>query len=379
MDRKGTIIGGAAALALLAGAGWWFLGGGDTPPAETSGEQGQAAPAGTPSFLAVTPDQIRQLGLVFATATATDSVPVGALPATIDPPPNARVAVAAILPGVVTRTFVIEGDSVRKGQALATVASRDVITLGADLERSRAQLAVASAGAARMGRLVREGIVAGARGDEARALLSQAQTDVHEKTRVLGLANASGRSGSYTLTAPIAGRVTAMTVQTGAMLDGTTAPFTIDAAGRYEANAQVPERLLAQVRPGMTVRLDTGAGAPAIEGKVIAIGATLDPATRSAALKASLPAAPGIVSGRSATLMLYGAAPAGAVSVPAEAITSLDGRDVVFLWTGKGFAIRPVRRSAQDGGKAVLTGGIRAGDRIAATGISELKALALTR
>lgn len=374
MNRNGKWIGGAAAAALVAGAGWWVFGGGDTPPAKAPAEQGAAAVKGTPTFLAVTPGQIRQLGLTFATAAAADSAPIASLPATIDPPPNARVAVAAILPGVVTRTFVIEGDSVRKGQPLATVASRDVVTLGADLERARAQLAVTSAGAARVGQLAREGIVARSRADEANAALRQARTDVHEKSRVLGMANGSGRSGSYTLTAPIAGRVTAMTIQTGAMLDGTTAPFVIDAAGRYEANAQVPERLLGQVRPGMTVRI-----APDIEGKVIAVGTTLDPATRSASLKASLPAAPGIVSGRAATIMLYGPAPAGAVTVPGEAITQMDGRDVVFLWTGKGFAIRPVRRSAADGGKAVLVGGIRPGDRIAATGISELKALALSQ
>ena len=373
MDMNGKWIGGAAAAALVAGAGWWFFGGGETPPDKTPAEQGPAA-KGTPSFLAVTPEQIRQLGLTFATATATDSAPIASLPATIDPPPNARVAVAAILPGVVTRTFVIEGESVRKGQALATVASRDVVTLGADLERARAQLDVTSAGASRIGQLAREGIVARSRSDEANAALRQARTDVHEKSRMLGMANGSGRSGSYTLTAPIAGRVTAMTIQTGAMLDGTTAPFVIDAAGRYEANAQVPERLLGQVRPGMTVRI-----APDIEGKVIAVGTTLDPATRSASLKASLPAAPGIVSGRAATIMLYGPAPAGAVTVPGEAIAQMDGRDVVFLWTGKGFAIRPVRRSATDGGKAVLVGGIRPGDRIAATGISELKALALSQ
>lgn len=378
MEKRDKLIAGAAGLALLVGAGWWFLGSGGAPAPEAQTAQGSSAPQ-TPHFLSVSPDQIRTLGLRFATAQAATNQPVASLPATIAPPANARVAVAAILPGVVTRTFVVEGDVVRQGQPLATVASRDVVTLGADLERSRAQLNVAQASAGRIGQLSREGIVAGARADEARAALRQAQTDVHEKARVLGMAHGSGSAGSYTLTAPIAGRISTMSIETGAMLDGGSAPFVIDAAGRYEATAQLPERLIGQVRPGMTVRIDSGGPGAPIDGKVIAVGNTLDPASRSATLKASLPAAPGIVAGRAASLMLYGPAPVGSVIVPSEAVTQLDGKDVVFLWTGKGFTIRPVTRSADDHGRAVLSSGIRAGDRIATSSISELKALALAQ
>ena len=39
-------------------------------------------------------------------------------------------------------------------------------------------------------------------------------------------------------------------------VDGASAPYVIDAAGRYELTAQLPERLIGTIAPGMTVMLD---------------------------------------------------------------------------------------------------------------------------
>src|SRR5690606_113592 len=135
----------------------------------------------------------------------------------------------------------------------------------------------------------------------------------------------------------IAGRVTAASIQAGNSVDGTTAPYVIDAANRYEVLGQLPERLVGTVRAGMTVRID-----PDIKGRVTAVGSTIDPATRSASVKAEIAAAPGIVAGRATSLTIFGPAPAGAVVVPAAAVTTMDARTVVFLAAKGGFAVRDV-------------------------------------
>src|SRR3546814_1515025 len=106
------------------------------------------------------------------------------------------------------RTLVVEGDTVRQGQPLAIISSRDVLTMGADLTRANARAGVARSNAARLSQLAREGIIAGARADEANALAAEAGADVAEKARLLKMVNGVGASGTYTLTAPIAGRVT---------------------------------------------------------------------------------------------------------------------------------------------------------------------------
>ncbi|HPU16997.1 MAG TPA: biotin/lipoyl-binding protein, partial [Polymorphobacter sp.] len=136
-----------------------------------------------PGHIPISDDQIAKLGIRFDSAVAASELPLASLPAIIALPPNARVAVAATIPGVVTQTYVVEGESVRQGQRLAEIGSREVLTMGADLARARSRLDYAAANAARLGQLSREGVIAGARADEANASLREAQVDTSESAR----------------------------------------------------------------------------------------------------------------------------------------------------------------------------------------------------
>ncbi|KAK0366242.1 hypothetical protein LTR94_003866 [Friedmanniomyces endolithicus] len=338
--------------------------------AACSGEQ--AAPANDSAAaqpadgsIPLTADNIARLGLKFGAAIAATEAPIAVVPALIAPPPNARVAVAATFPGVVTRILVVEGEEVRRGQPLAIISSRDVLSMGADLNRASARLGVAQSSASRLSQLEREGIIAGARADEARAVLGEARADVSEKSRILTMVNGSGASGTYTLTAPIAGRVTSAAIHAGSVVDGTTAPYVIDAAGQYEAQAQLPERLAGQVKPGMTVALGDD-----LRGTVTAVGSTIDPATR-------LPAGPGAMAGRATSLSIFGPAPAGAAMVPTAAVTMLSGGDTLFVRTRAGVVARPVKVGGKDGDRILILSGVKSGEQVVVTGISALKPLAM--
>lgn len=367
VDKKAYL--GAAAFAVMAGAGWWFTSGGDAG----AGQEPAAVSAPAGDVLAVDAAKAGVLGIAVEAVAPAQEAPIAEIPATIAPPPNSRVAVAATLPGTVQRTFAVEGDRVARGQPLAVIVSRDVLTIGADLARANARLGVSQASAARLSRLSREGVIAAARADEAQALAAEARADVTEKSRILRLVGGSGGSGTYTLTAPISGRVTRADIAVGNPVDGMTAPFVIDAEGQYEVTAQLPERLVGMVRPGMTVRLGD------LSGKVTAVGASIDPATRSATLKASLPSGPGVIAGRAATVSIFGPAPAGAFAVPADAVTVINGADAVFVAVKGGYALRKVTLTGNSGGSALVTAGLKAGDRIVVRGTSALKALFLAR
>lgn len=391
MPKRPALYAGVAAIALALSGLWWFTQRQPAAPARSdtpAAHETAAAPKG--DLLRVDTRHAAALGIADAPAAAAQDVPIASIPATIQPPANARVAVAATFPGVVMRTLVVEGDAVRRGQPLAVIASRDVLTLGADLARAQARLGYARANAARLAQLSREGIIAGARADEAGAAATEARVDAGEKARLLRMANADGGNGTYTLRAPIAGRVTSAAIQAGNPVDGTTAPFVIDAADRYEVVGQLPERLVGTVRTGMRASLD-GVAAPApggadagaapapLSGRIVAVGTTIDPATRSASLKAEIPAAPGVVAGRATSLSVHGPAPAGAVTLPASALASVDGRDVVFVTAPGGYAIRRVTPGGTADGRVVLLGGVRPGERVVIHGTSALKALALAR
>lgn len=369
MLRRSYVLAGAAVIA-LALIVWWLAGRGTSELAVSPAETANLAPG----VLPVDRAQAAELGIRLAPVVVVTEAPIVVIPAVIQPPANARVAVAATFPGVVMRTLVVEGDTVRQGQPLAVISSRDVLTMGADLARANARLGVARSNAARLSELAKEGIIAGARADEANALAAGAGADVAEKVRILKMVNGEGATGTYTLTAPIGGRVTTANTQAGDPVDGSTAPYVIDAANRYEAVGQLPERLVGTVRPGMAVVIE-----PDIGGRVTAVGSTIDTATRSAILKARIPAAPGIVAGRTTSLSLYGPASDGAVGVPAEAVAMIEGKTVVFVSTANGYAIRDVKAGGSAAGQTVLLSGVRPGEQVVISGTSALKALALSR
>lgn len=333
-----------------------------------------AAPPEDSHLIELNPAQVAGLRIQFVAAVEANEYLLASLPATIAPPPNARVAVAATFPGVVLQTLVAEGDAVKRGQALATIASREILTLSADLAQARAQFSVAEANAERQNVLSKEGIVAAARAEEAVAALSAARAELNEKQRMADAVNADGAKGTYTLTAPIDGIVASSSVETGAPVDGMTAAFVVDALNRYEVTAQVPERLIALVSPGMRVSVDGK-----IEARVTSVGKVVQPATRSAALKAAITGSPALVAGRTAMAAIYASAPAGAVRIPRAALADIGGNSVVFVRTADGVSARRVQAAPITGDQAVILSGLKTGEEVASSNLSELKSLALAK
>lgn len=302
-----------------------------------------------------------------ARAVVATDAPLARVPATVSLPPAARVAVTAPFAGAVRQLHVIEGQEVRAGQLLATVVSREALSLASDRARANARVELAEANASRIGKLASEGVVAAARADEARAALRAAQVDRMEAARILARGGASD-DGIVRLVAPISGRVSHVGVATGGPLDGMTAPFVIDAANRYALRLQIPERLAGRVRPGMAVLLPGGA-----RGTIQSVAPGIDPETRSLGAIARIGAVPGLVAGSSLTVTIIGNAAGRAVAVPSAAVARLDGRDVVFIRSQSGFAPVPVLVGAVADGRAVILEGLAEGATVAVSGLPELK------
>lgn len=370
MDRAKILYAGLAALAIAGAAtGYQLLGGAGQPDAAGQGD-GDAATA--PDRLSA--QQLRRLGIETVSAEAATDVPLGTVSATISLPPDAQVAVTAPFDGAIIRLHVIQGQQVSAGQALATVKSREPLQYGAELARAQARLGLAEASAARTRQLVDEGIVAGARADEMNAAIRVARTDVAENARILRQAGASP-TGKVTLRAPISGRVAAMTAQVGGPVMATSAPFVIESSTAFTLDLQLPERLAGQVRPGMRVAVPSTGTMPELSGSILSVGSSLDPATRSIIAKARIDGTPPLVAGKSVMVVIHHDSAQPGVSVPSRAITTIDGRPHVLMQTGKGFAPRAVRVAGQSADRTILSAGLKPGDKVAVSGLSELKML----
>lgn len=320
-------------------------------------------------------------GLAIETAAAQEAaaVPIASVPGIISLPPEARVAVTSPYQGAAVRVFVIEGQQVRRGQPLALVRAAQSVQLRGDLARSQAELGLARARSERLRQLSEEGIIAGARYDEARAQLHQSQATVAENRRLAAQAGV-GANGLMTLAAPIAGRVQHVGVETGGSIDGMSAPFVIENTAAYRVDLQLPERLVQKVRPGMAVEIALPVeGGPPISarGTLLSVAPSIDPQTRSLMAKASIAAAPGVVAGRNVMVTIQGAGATPGISVPASALTRIRGVDHVFVRSAKGFVLRKVTLATVTGKKAYLTAGLKPGEVVATSAIPELKSIAV--
>lgn len=330
------------------------------------------APAADPGVIALSPAQIARMGIQTAPAQASDALPMGTVPGTVSLPPEARVAVTTPFAGTVLRVMVIAGQSVRKGEALAVVRAADTVQFGGALARARAQLPVDEAQAARMAQLAREGIIAPARADEAKAALGATRATIAENNRLLGMTGA-GPDGTITLRSPIDGRVASVSVDTGAAVGQAGAPFVVENPAQLRLDLQIPERLAGAVHPGMAVALDQD-GVSA-RGTILSVAPSLDPMTRSLAAKASLAPGSALVPGKGVMAAIAGHGGRG-VAIPAQAVARVDNTDQVFLRVPQGFRRIKVTVSGQIGGQAFVASGLKPGDVVASGGVAELKSLA---
>ncbi len=330
-----------------------------------SGCDGSAPPPPPPLPARVLPVVTPETALA---APAAEMV-LADVPATIVQPPGSRVAVGAPFAGMVQSVRVQPGQAVVRGQLLATLISREALVVAGDLARAEARRQMTGAEAARMRTLAREGVVAGSRADSAVAADAEAAIDAREARRLLARAGADS-DGTLRLVAPINGRVASMSIEAGAPVDGMTAPFVIEADGSRWLALQLPERLAGAVRPGMIFLTAEGR-----RGRLETVAGAIDPATRAFAARGRLDDASGLMAGRLIQVTLLTPAPDGAVIVPMSAIVRVGDEDLVFVKTAKGFAPRTVRRVGA-GDPAVITSGLKAGERVATSLLPELRAMA---
>jgi membrane fusion protein, heavy metal efflux system len=298
---------------------------------------------------------------------ATEAVVL--LPATVVPPLNSRVAVSAPFAGTVLHTNVLVGQTVAAGTPLVTIASRDMLEAAAKLKQSELELQAAEVIARRHKDLADRQVGTLTKAEETQTEVNKLRVMTEQHRRISKLGDIKlNADGTYTLTALQPGRVIENRATPGSSLDTMAAAVIIDTSDELWVEAQLPAMFVNRLAEG-----DEIAVANAIVGRVISVGSSLDPMTRSATLLARLPKNSGFVAGQMTTVTVSKPAAKGAFSIPSRSITRIDGKPTVFLRVADGFAPTPVSIRGKTADAATIEGEIKAGQEVAVTGIAQLE------
>ena len=259
--------------------------------------------------------------------------------------------------GFVEKLFVRAPlDAVRKNQPLAEVYVPEWVA--AQEEYLSAKRIVASGLGDRL-----DGLQEGARQRMRLAGMSEEQIQLVESTGTV--------HARLTVNAPISGVVTelgareGMTIMAGAML------FRINGLGTVWINAEVPENIAAQVRPGNPVEARTPAlPGTAFKGRVNAILPEVAVATRTLKVRIEVANSDGrLVPGMFATVNFAPAAKREMLLVPTEAVIQTGKRSVVMVAQGDGgFVPTDVEVGVESNGQTEIRSGLKAGQKVVVSG-----------
>jgi len=379
--NRTLLIGAAAALVLLGGGGLFLaLNGSDAPPAAEgeaaqAEEEGQAegegaeAPAGV---VPLTADQIRAAGIGVVSVGGGGGSETR-LAGRVEPMVDARAAVAASVGGRVERVLVAPGQSVRAGQALATLVSGDAATFRADADAAAAQAEAARQAYQRDRNLADQGVVARQEVEASRAQSLSAEAAARAARARAAAAGSPNASGRLSVASPISGVITSVQVGPGGFVPQGGVVAEVTNPARIELVFNAPPALAVQVRAGSRMKATGPNGEFDAVVTGVAPGAGADSGAtiiRARPVGASLPPAGSAVTGAIVT----GEPNTGGLTVPSEAVQTIEGATVVFVQVQGGFRAVPVLAGRQAGGRTEILRGLDGDERIAAANAFLLKA-----
>ena len=344
-----------------------------------------ARAANPADFIALAPAQAKALGVETRPLAAADTGSAAGLPAKVVVPVEQMRVVAAPLAGLLTQVGAVAGQTVKKGQMLARLASPGLLQVQRDYLQAKQQADLAQRSLARDEQLFKEGIIAEARLQASRASQAQAAVAARELQAELRIAGATAGGGSLTpevaVSAPLDGVVLEASAAVGSRVEAATALFTVAQLNPLWLEIQAPAALAGNLKEGAAVRI---AGSEA-SGKLINVGRQISPGSQTVTLRARMDAGlDSLHPGQMVEATVAAAPQAGATAgksatyrIPQAAVVRQAGQAWVFVQTAgarPGFQATPVTVAGNAGADVLVSGSaLAANAAVAVKGVSALK------
>ncbi|UXY14082.1 efflux RND transporter periplasmic adaptor subunit [Chitiniphilus purpureus] len=330
--------------------------------------------------LVMTQARLRQAGITIETAgpgELGDAVP---LPGELRFNQDRLTEVTPRLAAVAVSVHRNLGDTVKRGDLLAVLESQTLAEWRSAYLANRKRAQLARITYQREQKLWQDKVTA-----EQDYLAAQKELDEAEialqasKDRLASIGAAlpgANRSlARYELRAPLDGTVIEKHLTAGEAVKEDATLFQIADLSDVWAEFAVYPRNLEQIKLGQQVTVRAGEGGIAATGKVAYIGALVGEKTRTATARVTLPNPDGrLRPGMFVNIEVAQGHIKVPVAVKADAIQSVEGRNVVFVREGERFEPRPVVLGRQTGSLIEIRSGLKSGQRYAAANSFVVKA-----
>lgn len=349
---------------------------------EEHGEKGHGAEASGDDHaeegkLELTAEQIKSAGIELAVAAPRSMSTSVTFPGEIRFDEDRTTHVVPRVGGIVEEVKVDLGQSVKKGQVLAVIASQQISDQRSELNAAQRRLELARLTMQREKKLWEDKI--SAEQDYLLARQAYQEADISyangkQKLSAIGASLKSSAGNRYELIAPFDSVVVEKHLAIGEVVNDTTSAFTLSDLSRVWATFGVAPKDLNKVVVGRAVTVSAPDLNAQVEGRISYVGNLLGEQTRAAAVRVVLANPegawrPGLFVSVDVTADKANAA----VSLPESAIQSVEDQTSVFVRNAEGFELRPVKVGRRDGGYVEIVQGLTAGTQVAAAGSFILK------
>lgn len=283
--------------------------------------------------------------------------------------------------GRITDIQAREGDSVHRGQVLATINSTELSGAQLGLLKAISQRGLAARAAARAQQLLDADVIGTAELQRRQAELTQAEAEMNaarDQLKVLGMSAAGLDRLAETRTinsvtqivAPIDGTIIDRKVTEGQVVQPADGVFLIADLSNLWVVADVPEQNAGNVHPGETVSVEVAAlPERKLAGVLIFVAPTVNPETRTVRARMDLPNAKREFKPKMLASMLIKGQPQMRLTVPAGAVVREENRDFVFVRTDKNaYRLQNVQLGGEYEGRRLVVSGVRENESIVVEG-----------
>jgi cobalt-zinc-cadmium efflux system membrane fusion protein len=303
----------------------------------------------------------------------------------IDFDEQALTRIGASVTGRVTQIQATLGQVVNKGDTLALINSSELSGSQLAYLKARSEKELHRRNLERAKTLFEADVISAAelqRRESEYEIASAETRAAQDQLRVLGVSPKSierlGSTGTIdsvaSVMATIKGVVVERKIAAGQVVQPSDVLFAVADLSRVWAVAQVPEQQVGQVKVGQSVSIEVPAlGHEKLEGKLIYVGQTVNPETRTVLVRTELDNKSGRLKPSMLASMLIESAPLQRLVVPITAVVRQDDADHVFIELSvNNFRLTPVKLAAEQNGKRVVLEGLKPGMRIVSDGAFHL-------